>query len=125
SRPVERGAVRRTDRGDAGVAAPGHLSELRIDLETDVDLADARRVRREHRRLIGADGRGEQHASGPRTTPSGGSRPGPIERQRVHSRLPLLGVTDMRIREFVVTAVAAGAIGWVGHSAWSDDPPSD
>ena len=31
----------------------------------------------------------------------------------------------MRIREFVVTAVAAGAIGWVGHSAWSDDPPSD
>ncbi|HEX5135903.1 MAG TPA: DUF1579 family protein [Planctomycetota bacterium] len=31
----------------------------------------------------------------------------------------------MRIREFVVTAVAACAIGWVGHSAWSDDPPAN
>src|SRR5882672_12678029 len=53
------------------------------------------------------------------------ARRGPIERRRLPSRLPLAGGTDMRMGEFVVTAVAAGAIGWVGHSAWSDDPPSD
>src|SRR5262245_41040248 len=38
---------------------------------------------------------------------------------------PAGGVTNMRILDFVVTAVAACAVGWVGHSAWSDEPRAD
>src|SRR5262245_46680531 len=30
----------------------------------------------------------------------------------------------MRILEFAATAVAACAVGWVGHSVWSDDSPA-